>query len=72
MYACSGVLYNHESPLRPSSSSPARSPRRSLRFGRAGKIVLGNLDVRRDWGAAADYVDAMWRMLQQDDGRPTT
>jgi GDPmannose 4,6-dehydratase len=52
MHASSGILFNHE------------SPRRGLQEG----IVLGNLDAKRDWGFAGDYVDAMWRMLQQPEG----
>jgi GDPmannose 4,6-dehydratase len=67
LYAVSGILFNHE------------SPRRGLEFvtrkvshgvacivkGRSGQLLLGNLEARRDWGFAGDYVDAMWRMLQQ-------
>ena len=55
------ILYNHESPRRPSSSSPARSPPTvaAIAAGRADGLVLGNLDARRDWGWAPDYVDAM-------------
>jgi GDPmannose 4,6-dehydratase len=67
MHASSGILFNHESPLRgiefvtrKVSDGVARITR-----GLAKTIALGNLDARRDWGYAADYVDAMWRMLQQ-------
>ena len=67
VHASSGILFNHESPLRgiefvtrKVSDGVARITR-----GLAKTIALGNLDARRDWGYAADYVDAMWRMLQQ-------
>ena len=67
MHASSGILFNHESPLRgiefvtrKVSDGVAR-----IKRGLATTIALGNLDARRDWGYAADYVDAMWRMLQQ-------
>lgn len=69
MYACSGILFNHESPLRGAefvtrkiSLGVAR-----IRLGLQSEIALGNLDAQRDWGFAGDYVDAMWRMLQQDE-----
>jgi len=69
MFACSGILFNHESPrrgiefvTRKISHAVAR-----ISLGRQDKIVLGNLDSKRDWGYAGDYVDAMWRMLQQDE-----
>jgi len=68
MHASSGILFNHESPLRGPefvtrkiSSSVAR-----IKLGRQQKLRLGNLDAKRDWGFAGDYVEAMWRMLQQD------
>ena len=67
VHASSGILFNHESPLRgiefvtrKVSDGVAR-----IKRGLATTIALGNLDARRDWGYAADYVDAMWRMLQQ-------
>jgi GDPmannose 4,6-dehydratase len=67
LYACSGILFNHESPrrglefvTRKITSSVAR-----IKLGLQEKLVLGNLDAQRDWGYAGDYVDAMWRMLQQ-------
>lgn len=67
MYACSGILFNHESPLRgiefvtrKISDGVAR-----IKLGLAKEIRLGNLDARRDWGFAGDYVEAMWLMLQQ-------
>jgi GDPmannose 4,6-dehydratase len=67
MHASSGVLFNHESPrrgpefvTRKISSAVAR-----IKLGLQDEIVLGNLDAKRDWGFAGDYVEAMWRMLQQ-------
>jgi GDPmannose 4,6-dehydratase len=67
MHASSGVLFNHESPrrglefvTRKISNAVAR-----IKLGKQDELVLGNLDAKRDWGFAGDYVDAMWRMLQQ-------
>jgi GDPmannose 4,6-dehydratase len=67
MYACSGILFNHESPrrglefvTRKITDGVAR-----IKLGLARDLRLGNLDARRDWGYAGDYVEAMWRMLQQ-------
>ena len=69
LYAVSGILFNHESPrrglefvTRKVTDAVAR-----IKLGKATELKLGNLDSRRDWGYAGDYVDAMWRMLQQDD-----
>jgi GDPmannose 4,6-dehydratase len=71
LYAVSGILFNHESPrrgvefvTRKVSDGVAR-----IKLGRATELRLGNLDARRDWGYAGDYVDAMWRMLQQPEPR---
>ena len=68
MYACSGILFNHESPrrgiefvTRKITNAVAR-----IHLGLQDKLELGNLDAKRDWGFSGDYVDAMWRMLQQD------
>ena len=67
LYACSGILYNHESPRR----SPEFVTRKitlaaaKIKLGLAKELRLGNLDARRDWGFAGDYVRAMWLMLQQ-------
>jgi len=68
MYACSGILFNHESErrglefvTRKITNAAAR-----IKLGLQDQLALGNLDPKRDWGHAADYVDAMWRMLQQD------
>jgi GDPmannose 4,6-dehydratase len=67
LFACSGILFNHESPrrgrefvTRKISDSVAR-----IKHGLAHALALGNLDAQRDWGFAGDYVEAMWRMLQQ-------
>ncbi len=67
LYACSGILFNHESPrrglefvTRKITNAVAR-----IKLGLQPDLVLGNTDAKRDWGFAGDYVDAMWRMLQQ-------
>lgn len=67
MFACSGILFNHESPrrglefvTRKISNAVAR-----ISLGKQDKLELGNMDAKRDWGFAGDYVEAMWRMLQQ-------
>ena len=67
-YACSGILFNHESPRRGHEFVTRKVTRAVARIslGLQESISLGNLDARRDWGFAGDYVDAMWRMLQQD------
>jgi GDPmannose 4,6-dehydratase len=70
MHASSGILFNHESPRR----GPEFVTRKvslgvaAIKLGRQDKLVMGNLDARRDWGFAGDYVEAMWRMLQQPEG----
>ncbi|WP_162053117.1 GDP-mannose 4,6-dehydratase [Pontibacter pamirensis] len=68
MYACNGILFNHESPLRGETFVTRKITRAAARIamGLQEKIYLGNLDSRRDWGHAKDYVEAMWRILQQD------
>ena len=67
IFACSGILFNHESPFRGKefvtrkiSDAVAR-----IKLGRQDKLLLGNLDAQRDWGFAGDFVEAMWLMLQQ-------
>src|SRR3989449_6231182 len=67
MYAVSGILFNHESPRRGLEFVTRKVTHGVARIvkGRARELELGNLDARRDWGFAGDYVDAMWRMLQQ-------
>jgi GDPmannose 4,6-dehydratase len=66
--ACTGILFNHESPLRPRRFVTQKivMGARDIHLGRSDHIVLGNLEIERDWGWAPDYVDAMWRMLQQE------
>ncbi len=68
MFACSGILFNHESPRRGMEFVTRKISHgvASIRLGLQEKLVLGNLDARRDWGFAGDYVEAMWRMLQQN------
>lgn len=68
MYACNGILFNHESPLRGETFVTRKITRgvAAIVNGKQEKIFLGNLDARRDWGHAKDYVEAMWRILQQD------
>lgn len=67
LYACSGVLFNHESPLRPERFVTRKIVASAARIaaGRKEKLHLGNLAIRRDWGWAPEYVEAMWLMLQQ-------
>jgi len=69
LFACSGILYNHESPRRPLQFLPRKVAHgaAAISLGRQDELVLGDLDARRDWGYAGDYVRAMWLMLQQDD-----
>ena len=69
LYACSGVLYNHESPRRPVDFLPRKVARAAaaISLGLEHELVLGDLDARRDWGWAPDYVRAMWLMLQQEE-----
>jgi GDPmannose 4,6-dehydratase len=68
MFACNGILFNHESPRRGETFVSRKITRAAARIklGRQDKLFLGNLDARRDWGFAGDYVEAMWRMLQVD------
>jgi GDPmannose 4,6-dehydratase len=68
IYACNGILFNHESPLRGETFVTRKITRgvAAIVKGKQEKIYLGNLDARRDWGHAKDYVEAMWRILQQD------
>ena len=68
MFACSGILFNHESPRRGENFVTRKVTRgvASILAGRSTKIRLGNLDSKRDWGYAPDYVEAMWLMLQQE------
>jgi GDPmannose 4,6-dehydratase len=68
LFACSGILFNHESPLRPGRFVTQKIVRGALDIaeGKARELVLGPLDMVRDWGWAPEYVEAMWRMLQAD------
>ena len=68
LFACSGILFNHESPLRPSRFVTRKITSAAARIGAGSRerLALGNLSIRRDWGWAPDYVEAMWRMLQCD------
>lgn len=68
LYAVSGILFNHESPRRGLEfvSRKITDAVARIKLGHATEVRLGNLDARRDWGFAGDYVDAMWRMLQAD------
>jgi GDPmannose 4,6-dehydratase len=68
MYACNGILFNHESPLRGETFVTRKVTRAvaQLALGLTDKLYMGNIDARRDWGHAKDYVEAMWRILQQD------
>ena len=67
VYACSGIAYNHESPRRGENFVTRKISRAAARIKRGlqSELALGNLDARRDWGYAPDYVEGMWRMLQQ-------
>jgi len=69
MYACNGILFNHESPLRGETFVTRKITRAvaKISLGLQKKIYLGNLDAQRDWGHAKDYVEGMWRMLQQEE-----
>jgi GDPmannose 4,6-dehydratase len=67
LYICNGIMFNHESPLRGLNFVTRRITNAAARIalGLDGELTLGNLDSRRDWGYAPEYVDAAWRMLQQ-------
>jgi GDPmannose 4,6-dehydratase len=69
LHASSGILFNHESPRRGESFVTRRVSRgvARIKLGLADELVLGNLEARRDWGYAKEYVEAMWMMLQRDD-----
>jgi GDPmannose 4,6-dehydratase len=68
MFICNGILFNHESPRRGETFVTRKITRAvgRIKLGLQERLYLGNLDAKRDWGFAGDYVDAMWRMLQQD------
>jgi GDPmannose 4,6-dehydratase len=69
LFACNGILFNHESPRRGETFVTRKITRAAtrIRLGLQQKLYLGNLSARRDWGYAKDYVEAMWRMLQADE-----
>ena len=69
LFACNGILFNHESPRRGETFVTRKITRALARIvaGQQKKLYMGNLDAKRDWGYAKDYVQAMWLMLQQDD-----
>lgn len=69
MFACNGILFNHESPIRGETFVTRKIIRAAVRikYGLQETLYLGNLDAKRDWGHARDYVRAMWMMLQQDE-----
>ena len=69
IFACNGILFNHESPVRGETFVTRKITRAlaRIKLGMADCLYLGNLDARRDWGHARDYVEAMWLMLQQDE-----
>ena len=69
LFVGNGILFNHESPRRGETFVTRKITRAAARIkvGLQDKLYLGNLDARRDWGFAGDYVEAMWRMLQQDE-----
>ena len=69
MFTCCGILYNHESPLRPVDFLPRKVARAAaaISLGLEDELVLGDLSARRDWGYAGDYVRAMWLMLQHNE-----
>ncbi len=69
MFACNGILFNHESPIRGETFVTRKISMAVARIkkGLQRKLYLGNLDAKRDWGYAGDYVEAMWLMLQQDE-----
>lgn len=68
MFICNGILFNHESPRRGETFVTRKITRAvgRIKLGLQDKLYLGNMDAKRDWGFAGDYVEAMWRMLQQD------
>ena len=68
IYACNGILFNHESPVRGETFVTRKITRAAVRIsmGTQEQVFLGNLDAKRDWGHAGDFVDGMWRMLQQE------
>ena len=70
LHASTGILFNHESPLRPERFVTKKIVAAAVRIARGerSRLTLGNIQIKRDWGWAPEYVDAMWRMLQQPSG----
>ena len=70
MHASNGILFNHEGPTRGETFVTRKITRAvsAIKHGRQSKLYLGNMDAKRDWGHARDYVEGMWRILQQDEG----
>lgn len=70
MHASNGILFNHEGPTRGETFVTRKISRAvaAIKLGRQDKLYLGNMDAQRDWGHARDYVEGMWRILQQDEG----
>jgi GDPmannose 4,6-dehydratase len=68
LFCCTGILFNHESPLRPTRFVTRKIVSAAVRIARGSdeKLALGNMNICRDWGWASDYVEAMWKMIQQD------
>jgi len=68
LFCCSGILFNHESPLRPNNFVTKKiiETAKNIKNGSKEKLILGNINVLRDWGFAGDYVESMWKMLQMD------
>jgi GDPmannose 4,6-dehydratase len=68
MYACNGILFNHESPIRGETFVTRKISRgvAKISLGMQDKLYMGNIDAERDWGHAQDYVEGMWLMLQQN------
>jgi GDPmannose 4,6-dehydratase len=68
MFACNGILFNHESPRRGETFVTRKITKAAARIalGIQDKLFLGNLDAKRDWGYAPEYVEGMWRMMQQE------
>jgi GDPmannose 4,6-dehydratase len=71
MFACNGILFNHESPLRGETFVTRKITRAvaKIALGLQDTFYLGNMDAKRDWGHAKDYVEGMWRILQQETRR---
>ncbi len=69
MYACNGILFNHESPIRGETFVTRKITRAvsKIALGLQNQVYLGNMDAKRDWGHAKDFIEAMWLMLQQDE-----